>query len=321
MMLAFKAGNGEANHNDLDSGSFVLEMGGQQWAIDLGSDSYGLPGYFDKSSAHGKRYSYYRKSTAGHNTLTFNNNGDSQPGWCDQSMLASEVSTFSEAGGGHGPFAIVNMTAAYAKQGGPSPPSPPAGLVLRGLALSADYQQLYIVDEFDFKAAANVTWALHTRANVTVGTGGTADGGTDDGGASGLGPAAMARARVGAGVGHAELRIGGDVLFLDVLEPPANTAADADANDTPQEPAFVLSAAPAPHLSPPQHATTGLNKVKVVAKPDGTSRIVVRLSQTPLTGPPPIINPLSQWDGKSPFAAGHGGALGDEATQSKSGAL
>jgi hypothetical protein len=63
--LAFKAGNGQANHNDLDAGSFVLEMGGCDWALDLGADSYGLPAYFEKSPAHGKRYAYYRKATAG----------------------------------------------------------------------------------------------------------------------------------------------------------------------------------------------------------------------------------------------------------------
>ena len=71
----------QANHNDLDAGSFVFEMAGHRWASDLGADSYGLPGYFTKSAAHGKRYSYYRKSTRGHNTLTFDGR-DEQPGWC-----------------------------------------------------------------------------------------------------------------------------------------------------------------------------------------------------------------------------------------------
>eukprot|EP00045_Choanoeca_perplexa_P009893 m.98099 g.98099 ORF g.98099 m.98099 type:complete len:319 (-) comp15068_c0_seq3:468-1424(-) len=46
--LAFRGGDGEANHNDLDAGSFVFDMQGYHWAIDFGAGNYGLPGYFDK---------------------------------------------------------------------------------------------------------------------------------------------------------------------------------------------------------------------------------------------------------------------------------
>lgn len=31
--LAFKGGNGQANHNDVDAGSFIFEMQGQRWAV------------------------------------------------------------------------------------------------------------------------------------------------------------------------------------------------------------------------------------------------------------------------------------------------
>jgi hypothetical protein len=64
--LGFKGCRGAYSHNDLDGGSFVLEMGGQRWAVDLGADSYGLKGYWLRSSSKGSRYSYYRKSTRGH---------------------------------------------------------------------------------------------------------------------------------------------------------------------------------------------------------------------------------------------------------------
>jgi hypothetical protein len=69
--LAFKAANGVPNHNDLDGGTFVFEAGGQRWGMDMAADSYNLPQYFTQSLKY--RYGYYRKSTAGHNTLTFNN--------------------------------------------------------------------------------------------------------------------------------------------------------------------------------------------------------------------------------------------------------
>ena len=53
------------------------------WAIDLGSGSYSLHGYWTKSSKDGARYSYYRKSTRGHNTLTFGG-FDGHPGPSNQ---------------------------------------------------------------------------------------------------------------------------------------------------------------------------------------------------------------------------------------------
>ncbi len=78
-------------------------MGGVRWAVDLGADSYGLKGcanarppdignsltvltarvfdvpvlvcrYWTQASKPGARYSFYRKSTRGHNTLTFGGN-------------------------------------------------------------------------------------------------------------------------------------------------------------------------------------------------------------------------------------------------------
>lgn len=39
--LGFRGGNGQSNHNDLDAGHFNFDMIGENWAIDLGSDSYG----------------------------------------------------------------------------------------------------------------------------------------------------------------------------------------------------------------------------------------------------------------------------------------
>ena len=59
--------NGLPNHNDLDGGTFVFEAGGQRWGMDMGSGDYELKNYFSQNLKF--RYGYYRKSTAGHNTL------------------------------------------------------------------------------------------------------------------------------------------------------------------------------------------------------------------------------------------------------------
>ncbi|MDR1962337.1 MAG: heparinase II/III-family protein [Planctomycetaceae bacterium] len=62
--LGFKAGNNRANHGHLDIGSFVYEINGVRWAVDLGADNYNMPGYFGK-----QRWDYYRLNNRSHNTL------------------------------------------------------------------------------------------------------------------------------------------------------------------------------------------------------------------------------------------------------------
>ena len=62
--LGFKAGNNRANHGHLDIGSFIYEVNGVRWAVDLGTDDYNLPGYFGA-----QRWDYFRLNTRSHNTL------------------------------------------------------------------------------------------------------------------------------------------------------------------------------------------------------------------------------------------------------------
>ncbi|MDR2345924.1 MAG: heparinase II/III family protein [Planctomycetaceae bacterium] len=66
--LGFKAGNNRANHGHLDIGSFVYEVNGIRWAVDLGSDNYNMLGYFGK-----QRWDYYRLNNRSHNTLVIGN--------------------------------------------------------------------------------------------------------------------------------------------------------------------------------------------------------------------------------------------------------
>ena len=71
------------NHNDSTGARSSWRLGG---SVGLATEfnSYQLPEYFTQSVQH--RYGFYRKSTAGHNTLTFDNdnNDNSNRGACDQ---------------------------------------------------------------------------------------------------------------------------------------------------------------------------------------------------------------------------------------------
>ena len=52
------------DHNNLDAGSFVWDMAGERFAIELGYENYGVLNYFGP-----ERYTYYRPSTFGQNTV------------------------------------------------------------------------------------------------------------------------------------------------------------------------------------------------------------------------------------------------------------
>ena len=146
VFVAVKGGDNRANHSHLDLGTFVLDADGERWALDLGPDRYGLPGYFDR---RGPRYTYYRLSTAGHNTLTLD--GANQ----QRDARAPVVGWHA---GGERSHAVVDLSAAYAGA---------ARSARRGVALVGG-RTVVVQDELDLARALPVRWAMHTRANVEV---------------------------------------------------------------------------------------------------------------------------------------------------------
>jgi hypothetical protein len=298
--LAFKAANGVPNHNDLDGGTFVFEAGGQRWGMDMSSDNYQLKEYFTQSLKY--RYSYYRKSTAGHNTLTFNarphrreNDGgdwggsDQDPGMTGRTQITLFEGSDTDAGSGGnnqhhisgsgGPgssgaagaassspaYSIVDLTAAYGPQN--------STRVERGFAFTASYEHLAIVDEFEFAPGAsihNVTWSMHTMAAITLGA-----------------------------TGGAVLSRGGATLHATVVEPKGAVFSSVEVN-----------------LQPPYNPSVGVSKLMVVLPiaaavanagrsqfQEPVARIVVGLSLSP-TEAAMTPNPLAQWKAKGPFVDG-----------------
>jgi hypothetical protein len=142
--IGFKAGTNKGSHRHLDLGSFVMDALGQRWALDLGPDDYGLPGY----NGTDKRWTYYRCSTEGHNTLTINNVNQDPDG--DSKMLAFRSSPDRS-------FAVVDMTNAY----------PGGRRILRGIEL-LNRRDVVVVDEVAMDKPSRITWGFHTRAEVAV---------------------------------------------------------------------------------------------------------------------------------------------------------
>jgi hypothetical protein len=187
--VGFRAGaNCSWFHGDLDAGSFVYTWRGVRWISDLGSDNYGLPGYFG-----GGRFNWYRKNSRGHNTLQFNNSvhdGASCVGTdlslAPATFLAAFASTASNARIFPAPSthplsvcplspteavcAVSNLTGAFALQGVVS--------AARTLTLDAATRSVITVSDrwvlvggggsVNAQLPSIVTAALHTFTNVTL---------------------------------------------------------------------------------------------------------------------------------------------------------
>jgi hypothetical protein len=145
--VAFKGGSGRASHGHLDLGSFVLESQGERWAIDLGPDSYSLPGYFGR-----QRWDYYRTRTEGHNTLMVDDQNES---------TAAEAPLTAFRTSRAGSMAVADLVTAYADK---------LKSWKRGMRLQGS-EYVLLQDEVEAKAGpVKLTWAIHTRARATVGS-------------------------------------------------------------------------------------------------------------------------------------------------------
>jgi hypothetical protein len=142
--VAFKGGDSRASHGHLDLGSFVLDALGQRWAIDLGADSYGLPGYFGK-----QRWTYFRCRTESHNTLTIDGENE------DLDASAPLVKFYSTPSRAH---AVADLSSAYKKK---------LSAWARGVAL-LDRKRVLVQDEVRAKQPVEIAWGLLTRAQIEL---------------------------------------------------------------------------------------------------------------------------------------------------------
>ncbi len=142
--VALKAGDNAANHSNLDIGSFVLDAGGERFAMELGPDDYSLPGYFSGA----RRYAWYRNATRGQNTLLVD--GADQPLRAAARLLgAIEAPGFARA--------VADLGPAY----------PRARMALRGAAILGA-RGILLADDIDLPEGTRLRWQMHTRASLQV---------------------------------------------------------------------------------------------------------------------------------------------------------
>lgn len=145
MFIGIKGGTNKISHAHLDLGTFVLDSDGYRWALDLGPDSYELPGYFGTPA----RWNYYRLRTEGHNTLTVENNNQNP-------TATASLTSFSA---GRNPDAIIDLTDAY---------KPALSHVTREVTFNPHRKSLTTCDEVDAPASTKIVWHFHTQAVPTL---------------------------------------------------------------------------------------------------------------------------------------------------------
>jgi hypothetical protein len=143
--VAAKGGDNSLSHAHQDVGSFVFDTLGHRFATDLGPDNYNLPGYWDNREG-GKRWDIFRTSSMSHNTITIGNK--------NQRVLGlNKISSSSLAG--NNPFAVIDMSPAYAGQ---------ASSIKRGFKL-VNRLSLLVQDEI-VNPTGRIRWTMMTAAFI-----------------------------------------------------------------------------------------------------------------------------------------------------------
>lgn len=134
------------SHDHMDAGTFVMDAMGENFFMDLGSDSYNIPNYLN----------CYRVRAEGHNTVIFNpDEGYAQKYGGTAKIVKTE---FKNRGG----FAIGDMTNAYDRE--------KTGVTefKRGIKLDSDRHRTVVQDEIKLEKPAEMYWFAHTRADIEI---------------------------------------------------------------------------------------------------------------------------------------------------------
>lgn len=154
LWLAAHGGSASAAHSHIDAGSFVFNLGGVRWAVDLGKEDYSYAAD-DPSvgTALGKFY-YYRRKGEGHNLVVINP-GDGLE--TDKDAFAEFTAPQESA---LGAFSTVELSKNYAEN---------ADEYTRGFLLGDNRRSLTVRDEISLKhAGSELYWFMHTKGKITI---------------------------------------------------------------------------------------------------------------------------------------------------------
>ena len=147
LYLIAKTGDPDMAHQQLDIGTFIVEMNGIRWTDDLGTDNYNLPGFWDYKP-DGQRWTYFRNSNFSHNTLSIDHKLQNSAGTGEIDRLDDRAAQ---------PFVTMNMSTAYAGQ---------SRFVYRTFRMLDD-TRILVKDSVGLQSPAqSVQWSVITSADV-----------------------------------------------------------------------------------------------------------------------------------------------------------
>ena len=147
LYLIAKTGDPDMAHQQLDIGTFIVEMNGIRWTDDLGTDNYNLPGFWDYKPG-GQRWTYFRNSNFSHNTLSIDHKLQNSAGTGEIDRLDDRAAQ---------PFVTMNMSTAYAGQ---------SRFVYRTFRMLDD-TRILVTDSVGLQSPSqSVQWSVITSADV-----------------------------------------------------------------------------------------------------------------------------------------------------------
>ena len=152
--VGFKGGSPSNNHGHMDVGSFVMDAGGERWAMDFGMQDYesleskGL-GIWNMAQ-NSDRWKVFRYNNFAHNTLTINNSLQQVKGAAAITDYSSNPKFLN---------AVSDITKVYDSL---------VAKAVRGVAI-VDEKYVVVKDEIQTKeSAVTIRWSMATPATVNI---------------------------------------------------------------------------------------------------------------------------------------------------------
>lgn len=145
--IGFHGGYTKVNHHHIDSGTYIVEMGGQRFVSELGSDDYNLPNYI------GGEAGIYRKRAESHALFVIDPSDDG--GQNNGNTVFSEIiKTQSKT---KGAYQVMDLQNSYA---------PKTKSAKRGYMLTDNRHAIIVQDELELSEGSHdVYWFVPTEAS------------------------------------------------------------------------------------------------------------------------------------------------------------
>lgn len=149
--LSFHGGKGTTSHSHLDTGTFLFEVGGVRWAIDLGKEAYS---YYNSQQ---EKFNFYKLRPEGHNLYVINPSDDIG-NFGQTTDHFAKVTRFET--GENSAFSILDLSQAYEEN---------VIDAKRGYMLSDNRRSGIVRDEITFKEKnSEIYWFMHVVENAEI---------------------------------------------------------------------------------------------------------------------------------------------------------